>query len=388
MAAKWTKRFVLAALVAGGAYAGAVHFNVLPPVGNASARQGGAGEARPIIAEAGTRALELSPVEIVTVELAYMVERLRVSGELRPVNRVVLKAKVGGTVNDVALREGQAVKAGDVLVRFDTEDLKSSLNERQANLEAAEAHLEHARQTLTRTETLFKKGSSTRVALEKAQNDAATSQASVRALSSQVETARTALRDAEVVAPFDGIVASRAVEPGAPASANAELLTIVDTSILEAEVLVSTRDITRLAIGQTAELQIDGLEGQTVTGTVNRINPVANEGSRFVPVHIRLENPDGRLWGGMFATGSVLVRESRDAFFLPTTSLREDAEGVFVLKLEDGHLQRQAIVPAAFWNSGNMVEIADGIEQGDVVVVAPLPELEPEMPAAVAGKAG
>ncbi|HEX2280842.1 MAG TPA: efflux RND transporter periplasmic adaptor subunit [Thermomicrobiales bacterium] len=381
MSKKWTKWLVVTGIVAGGTYAGVMHFDLAPGMAGAGARQETA-ETVPA-SDRPARPLELSPVEITKVEPTSMTERLRVSGELRPINRVVLKAKVSGAVTEVNARPGQPVKAGDVVVRFETEDLQSALVQRNANLDAARAQLEFARQTLEKTEPLFRRGYATRTAYEKAQSDVASAEANVQALAAETDTARTALRNAEILAPFDGIVASRSVEPGAPAAANADLLTIVDTSVLEAEVLVSTRDIARLSVGQKAELKIDGLEGRTVTGTVDRISPMANEGSRFVPVYLRLENTDGRLWSGMFATGSILVRETKEALVLPSTSLREDTDGEFVLKLEDNRLVRQPVTVSTRWNGGNTVEISDGVMPGDTIVTAPLPELEPEMTAVV-----
>ncbi|MEO3997931.1 efflux RND transporter periplasmic adaptor subunit [Mesorhizobium sp. CAU 1732] len=384
MARKWTTKLALGALLIGGIYAGVSYLGVGPAALDANARteidSSAANRAAP-------RPLELAEVEVNRVKPTSMEETLRVSGELRPVNRVVLRAKVGGTVNEVNARAGQAVKAGDVLIRFETEDLQSAVVQRDSNLDAARAQLVLSEQTLDKTEELSRRGFATRAALEKAQSDVAAARANVQALGAETETARTALRDAEIIAPFDGVVASRSVEPGAPATANADLLTIVDTSVLEAEVLVSTRDITRLRVGQVATLQIDGLDGQSVTGTVDRINPVVNEGSRFVAVHIRLENTDGRLWGGMFATGSIQVRESKDVFVLPSTSLREDEAGAYVFKLADGKLLRQPVSVGARWNGGNSIEIADGIDTGDTIVVAPLPELEPDT-AAVVSEAG
>src|SRR5690606_17776823 len=86
----------------------------------------GAGGRTPEPTEAGALApeyRELAQIEVTTVEPRDMSERVRVSGELRPVNRAVIKAKVSGTVLDVNVRQGQAVKAGDILVRFETEDL-------------------------------------------------------------------------------------------------------------------------------------------------------------------------------------------------------------------------------------------------------------------------
>ena len=173
------------------------------------------------------------------------------------------------------------------------------------------------------------------------------------------------------------------VDPGAAIAASTELMTVVDMSALEAEMLVSTRDVSRLRLGNTAELHIDGLDGQLVTGRVDRINPVANDGSRFVPVYIRLENPQGSLWGGMFATGTILVRESKDTLVLPATSLREDDQGEFVLKLDDGRLVRQAVTVRSSWDGGSNLELV-GLRRGDVIVTSPLAEFRPGIAVIVA----
>lgn len=376
MAGKWMTRLGVSALVGAAAVGAVLHF------GGASAisRTGEAGVETSQAAPLQPLPRELAEVEVTRVEPRAMSERLRVSGELRAVNRAVVKARVSGNVLAVNARPGEAVKAGDVLVRFETDDLQSALVQQDSNLDAARAQLVLAEQTLAKTEELAGRGFATRAALEKAQSDVTAARASVQGLSAQTDTARTALRNAELLAPFDGIVAGRSIEPGETANANAELMTVVDISVLEAEVLVSTRDITRLAVGQAAELQIDGLEGLTIIGTVDRINPVANEGSRFVPVFIRLDNTDGRLWGGMFATGSILVRQDDGVLAVPETALRTDGEGTYLLKLEAGRLVRQPVEPGPRWDGGRLVQIDAGIAAGDTVLSAPLPELLPDTP--------
>ncbi len=381
MASKWLKRLGFAAVIAGAVAGGVLHFDVADAIGTAKGAP-----AVPVAAvETPPAVLELAQVEVTTVEPNDLVERLRVSGELRPVNRAVVKAKVAGTVLEVAAREGQEVKSGDVLIRFETENLESTLVQHDSNLDAARAQLTLAEQTLAKTEELARRGFATKASLEKAQSDVAAAKANVEGLSAQTDTAKSALDDAELVAPFDGVVASRSVEPGEPASANAELLTIVDTSVLEAEVLVSTRDVSRLKVGDAAQLQVDGLDGAPIAGTVDRINPVANEGSRFVPVHIRLENTDGRLWGGMFATGSILLREGEDVLAVPQTALRSDEDGRYVLKFEDGRLVRQPVEVGPTWNDERLVQINEGIAAGDTVLSAPLPELQAGTPVIISG---
>ncbi len=331
--------------------------------------------------------LELALAEVTSVKPVPMVERVRVSGDLQPVNRVVMRAKIAGKILSLDVREGEQVSPGDVLMRFETHDLRSTLLQRESDRDAAEAELVLAEQALNRIEQLSAKNATSKEQLEKAKSDVASNTSKVQSLSAQVDIAKVALRDAEILAPFDGIIATRAVEAGSRVSADAELLTVVDTSIFEAKVLVSTRDIGRVSVGQIAELQIDGMDGQMFKGTVGRINPVADAGTRFVPVYLRLPNHDGKLWGGMFVSSSIRVREKNDALVVPAVSLRKDNAGDYVLKLQTGHLRRQSVTVGQSWSDGNLVEIAAGLKDGDVIVTAPLPELLPDV-AVTVNKAG
>ncbi len=382
MARKWVKGLAVGTVLVGGLYAGLVHFDRRGGTLDAIAAHRAPGETS-ALANREVKPLELATVEVVTVKPTSMTERVRASGELKPVNRVVLRSKAAGTITEVNARAGQRITAGEVLVRFAVEELTATLALQDSNLDGAQAELLRAEQTLDRVELLVRKNISPRDQLEKARSDAASARARVQGLSAQIDIARTALRNAEITAPFDGIVASRAVDPGTTTASNAELMIVVDTSALEAEVLVSTRDISRLEAGQTAELQIDGLEDEPVIGTVDRINPAANEGSRSVAVHVRLANAERRLWGGMFATGSILVRERKDMFILPATSLREDDQGAFVLTLRGGRLVRKTVTIRSRWSGGTEVEVG-GVSAGDVVVASPLPELKPGAAAVVA----
>ncbi|QDG93889.1 efflux RND transporter periplasmic adaptor subunit (plasmid) [Rhizobium sp. NIBRBAC000502774] len=377
MAFKWSARIAKAGMVLGGC---TLVFMYLDPTrGTVDANERVKDIVASVSASQANRPLELAQTEVTNVESVSMAERLRVSGELQPVSRVVMRAKSGGKILDLAVREGERVRAGDVILRFETDDLRSTLLQRESDRDAAEAELTLAMQALSRAEQLAAQNITSKEQLEKAKSDVAANTSKVQSRSAQVDIARVALRDAEVTAPFDGVVASRAVEAGSRVAADAELLTIVDTSVLEAKVLVSTRDIARVAAGQAAELTIDGMEGQVIEGTVARINPVAESSTRFVPVYLRLSNRNGWFWGGMFATGTILVRENADVLVVPAISLRKDKTGDYVLKLNNGHLQRQQVTIGQAWNGGSLIEIADGLVDGDTIVTAPLPELRPDV---------
>ncbi len=377
MAFRWTTRMVKAGLLVVGCTLTVMY--LAPVGGTVDANERLKNVVASVSATQSNRPFELTQTEVANVGPVSMDERLRVSGELQPVNRVVIRARAGGKIVDVSAREGERVKTGEVILRFETNDLQSTLLQRESDRDAAEAELTLAMQALNRMEQLAAGNVVSKEQHEKAKSDVASNTSKVQSLSAQVDIARVALRDADVTAPFDGVVASRVVEAGSRVSADAELLTIVDTSILEAKVLVSTRDVARVAAGQTAELQIDGMEGQTIEGTVARINPVADNGTRFVSIYLILPNRDGRLWGGMFATGSILVREKADALVVPAISLRKDETGDYVLKLHNGHLKRQSVTVGQSWRGGSLVEIADGLADGDTIVTAALPELRPDV---------
>src|SRR3546814_6993558 len=115
-----------------------------------------------------------------------------------------------------------------------------------------------------------------------------------------------------------------------------------------------------------------------VAGQITRISPIADEGTRSVPVYVRVVD-HGRLVGGMFVTGSIHLRRKEDAIIVPATSLREDEDGGYVLKLEAGHLVRQPVMVASRWNGGDSLEISGGLAHGDRIVIAPLPKLRPHV---------
>ena len=376
MAARWTKTLALTGTIFSGAYLVSVMINPASGKGDTNERLKRIVQA--VAVRDTTQSIELSPLEIAKVKPADRIERLRVSGELRAINQATLRARNGGRILQLDFLEGQAVKAGEALAKFETEDLRSVLQQRQADREGAMAEMLLAMQSLNRMEQLTGKNLTSQEQLDKARGEVASAKARLDSLAAQVEIARTALRDAEVLAPFDGIVSKLSVNQGARVGSDAELLTVVDISVMEARLMVSTRDVSRVAAGQPVELAIDGFEEQVVQGEVFRISPAADDGSRFVAVYVRLANDDGRLRGGMFATGSILVRRDRDAIVVPIASLRKDDEGDYVLKLVAGVLVRQPVTVISRWREDEYAHIS-GLTPGDTIVTAPLPEFQPDL---------
>ncbi|NKN38973.1 efflux RND transporter periplasmic adaptor subunit [Agrobacterium sp. a22-2] len=323
---------------------------------------------------AATSPFELSPMEVATIQPAAFVERLRVTGELRPSRLVELRAIRGGRITRSNIREGQRVRAGDVLIAFESNDLQAGLNQKEADQEGAMAEMVLAMQSLNRIEQLASKRVASQEQLDKARSEVAGRKVRLDSQAAQVEIGRTALQDAEILAPFDGVVSKLLVHQGAQIPADAELLTLVDVSDMEARVLISTQEISRVAVGQVVELQVDGLQNQAIKGEVARISPVADDGSRSVAVHVRLPDEGYNFKGGMFVQGSILVRQTEGAITVPVASLLGDKKDAYVLKLTDGVLLRQPVTIISRWDDGQVAEVS-GLSAGDLIVRTPHAEL-------------
>jgi membrane fusion protein, multidrug efflux system len=321
-------------------------------------------------------AKQIRQSETVTIEPATLRETVKVTGTLVPGNLSDVASQASGRVIAVMVRPGDAVSEGDVLAQIDRATLELQLNQQRATADATRAQLLSSRQQLERTEELARQGLASPSTLEQARSAAAALEANLAALESAVESADLALANATVKSPLDGIVASRSVEPGQTIAAGTPLFNIVNLEQMEFEAAASVNSSARVAAGQSATVAVTGLEGQEFSGMVTRVNPVAVTGTRTVPIYIELDNPENSLRGGMFATGFITVSEEDDAIAVPAAALREDAEGQYVLKLGDGVLLRQAVEPVREWERGQTVEVS-GLESGDVIVAAPLAELEP-----------
>ena len=318
--------------------------------------------------------MQVNPDEMAVIAPQVLERRVKVIGTLDPVRRAQLSSQAGGRVEIVAVSPGDTVKAGDVLVQVDVEALTLELQVQRSTAESTRSQLALAETQLARALSLVERGVGTTSTLDEARGSVASLRANLSALEDQVSVAELRLRNATLRAPFDGTVSARDAEPGQYVSIGAPLVTIVDLSSVEMQANAAVGSGALLAPGQTVSIAVDGIEGKTFAGTVTRINPVAKEATRTIPVYITIDNPDGRLLGGMFAAGQIVVDRVEDAFAVPTDAIRRDQQGLHVLLIEDGKLLRQTVEIGGLW-ADDMTRVTKGLKAGQTVVTAPLPSL-------------
>lgn len=330
--------------------------------------------------------IEFSPADLVTAAPADLRISVRLSGSVQPLEQSVVRAEVAALVQDVLVRRGETVKKGQLLARLDTRDLQARLRERESNLVSGRSSLALAETNRTKALQLNQRGVKSQAAVDDAENAYNTARANVAALEQQVVMARKAMNDATIIAPIDGLVADRMVNPGERAPVDGKLFSIVDLSMMEMEALVPARDVPQLRLGQRVSLKVEGFGDRDFPGQIDRINPTAQAGSRSIPIYIRLGNADGALRGGMFGSGEAVLAEARQALAIPREALRQDAQGHHVFVLSNGRIERRPVVVGLRETIQGLSEIRQGLTAGETVVSTPGLRLQDGTPARIAGR--
>ncbi|MGR3454732.1 efflux RND transporter periplasmic adaptor subunit [Pseudooceanicola sp.] len=323
--------------------------------------------------------MQLLPSELTELEPRTLRETIRVTGSLDPTRKLEIPAEVSGRIDEVTHQPGEAVEAGEVLVRIGIDALTNQLEQQRANAEATRAQLELAQAEYERTQSLVNRGVATVSTLDSQAAQVRQLEANLAAQERQVANAEDALEKATVTAPFDGIVSDRAVDPGAYVSPGTPLMTVVDLSNLTLEGVVPVLYAPMIRAGQTGQISVDGLGDRQFTGTVDRVAPVATAGTRMLPIYASIDNPDNTLRGGMFASGVLVLEQVENAIGIPAAALREDAEGRYVLKLDGARVVRQPVEVARSWDNGRLHEVTSGLSAGDVIVNSAMARLQPGM---------
>lgn len=316
-------------------------------------------------------ALELAATDLVALRRAEFTRSLEVSGSLVAVNSAFVKARVAAEVKSMAVREGDPVRAGQVLVQLDTTEFDWRARQAEQQAQAARAQLDIAQRTLNNSRSLVAQGFISATAMDNAVSTEAGAQATLQAALAAVELARKARGDATLVAPITGFVAQRLVQPGERVAVDAKLLEIVDLSRLELQASVPPEEAGQLRVGAVARLRVDGIADE-LSAQVVRINPSAQPGSRSIVAYLELQ-PNPALRQGLFAQGRIELQR-RDALLLPLDALRNDQAQPYALRVQGDRVQQRTLRLGERGRAAGVevVEVLDGLVEGDQVLSANL----------------
>lgn len=308
-------------------------------------------------------------VEVVTVGAKPLRHETVRTGSLAARRSVRLFNQEEGRIDRLPVYEGAEVKKGQVLVQLDRRLLLAQLEKATAARKLAESDLE-------RIKKLARKRITTQEKMDQAETRYSVAQA-------EETLVKTRLAYSEIAAPFDGIVTERKVEPGDVAPVHSHLLTVIDPNSLYTKVSVSELMLPRLKQGDTAEVRIDALGDKVWTGRIRRIHPTIDPRTRLGIVEVALDPvPPGARAGQLCRI--TLRTPALKRKVLPFAALRRDKEGEFVYVVVDGKAQVRRV------RSGlrleDKVEVLEGVNEGDKVVIRGFLDLRPNKNVTIAGK--
>lgn len=314
--------------------------------------------------------LALTSTDTVTVANAEFLRTVGISGNVKAVDNVVIKARVPGEVKALSVREGDAVKMGQELARLDPQEYQSRLVQAQQQASAAKSQWQIAQRTLENNQALVAQGFISKNALDTSVSSAAGSRSTWQAAQAAVEVARKALDDTRLVTPIKGMVARQYVQVGERVNADAKLLDIVDLARVEMEASLKPEDVALVRIGTRGQVLVDGLP-KPIEAKVVRINPSAAPGTRAVTVYLSLK-PHEALRQGLFANGQLELARSTTTV-LPRGVIRRRADGTFVQVVRQGKVVHQAVILGAEGQlasdpSQAVVQVKEGLTQGEQVL--------------------
>ncbi|PWB20890.1 efflux RND transporter periplasmic adaptor subunit [Comamonas sp. JNW] len=278
---------------------------------------------------------QLAASDAITVAPQTLVLSLPISGTVQAVHTAIIKARIAGELQQLQLREGDPVQAGQVVARVDSTESQARLAQAQQQADAARAQQDIQQRQYDNNRALANQGFISATALESSQSQLQAAQANYQAARSAADVLRKNLSDTVLRSPIQGQVARKWVSNGEKVGPDANVLEIVDLRELELQAQMPAADSLQLRLGQTAQLQVDG-SGQTVSAQVARINPQADASSRSVTVYLRIAPPAApagaaapALRQGLYLQGQLATGELQ-TLAVPLAAVRTDKPEPYV----------------------------------------------------------
>jgi RND family efflux transporter MFP subunit len=324
-------------------------------------------------------------VKILEIAKAIGENSRQISGVVKASDESTLSFRVGGRVSDVLVKQGDSVKKGQVIARLKQKEYILSINAAQANLSGAKSDLAEKTEKLNRQESLKKEGYASKASLEKTQNAYQAAKSNLAVKQTAFETAKDNLKYTELTAPFSGKIAERLVEPFEEVTAGKTIFSLHGDGGYQVELLMPETLISEVKYGDVVKAEFSTLKNVKIEGKVVEVGAKPETGNAY-PVKIQLLDTPRELRSGMTAkvTFNYGQNYSDAVFLIPVSALdlrvssgakkQSKAKArVFVFNPEKQVAQERMVTIRDI--RGNKLEVINGLNEGDYLIVAGVPFL-------------
>lgn len=311
------------------------------------------------------------PVKTATVVRKDVPVELRSVGLAEAFLSVAIKSQISGVLQEVGFKEGDQVKAGDLLFQIDSRPYLSRLEQVRATLAKDQAALENARKQALRYIPAAKKGYVSAEQSDQAQTNVATLSAQILADQAAVSSARIDLDNCTILAPISGYTGELFEDIGnlVKAEADQPLVTINQTSPIKVSFTLPEKnlpDLKRYLTRGDLEVIVNSAE-LTLTGKLDFLDNQVNQESGTIRLKATFDNQSRQLWPGQFVDVRLRLTTRRDATVVPTRAVQAGQNGDYVYVVNGSQTIEQRPVTVAFSSDAEAV-VDSGLEVGETVV--------------------
>jgi RND family efflux transporter MFP subunit len=296
-------------------------------------------------------------------EVTTISQVLTYTGMIEPVQEVRIAPEIMGKIKKIAVKEGDAVKKGQLLITFDTRLSALQKNQAQAAVKLAEVQVQTVEKEVNRLMPLLDSGAISQGEFDKVKAQYDGAMAGLNQAKAAVDLSGYQLKVSRITAPFDGVVARKMVNEGevvTPAALGPfGMITLMNLDTVVVKVGVGEKDIPHIAKGLDASVDVDAYPGKSFKGVVENISPAADPMSKAFPVDIHIPNADMKLKAGMFARVGILIRTREGVLTVPEDAILEEKGSKALFIVEKGDIAKKLVVKIGI-QSGGLVEILEG----------------------------
>lgn len=325
--------------------------------------------------DAGESAEVIRPVRVLRIGDLSEFRGRQFPGRAEAVQFVDLSFRVSGTLQSLPARVGQTVEQGEVIARLDDRDFIVRVTGAEAGLARAVAELARAEEEFTRASVAFERGAASEMEIVRTREARNIAAANVNTLEAELQSARDALADTSLQAPFSGEISARFAENFEDIQARQPVLRIVDNSRIRFTVNIPEQMMAQVGSVEEIRCEFEAFPGQELIATVDEVQREADSVTRTFPVTLVMDRPaNTKILPGMSGRAWVsrIRAEARatDEFDLPPGAVRQkagEASFVWVIDEASGVVSRRTVEVVGISPAGIRVR---GIAPGDVVATA------------------